>query len=319
MARKKGGETEGSHVTFQRAQSYEKEPGARSSLIFGRYAPLFIVGGCYLLCSLLLRLVLFGTFGLAASVPVLHLPFIIIIGIVNDCIALLYLLLPLSLLLLMIPDRFHDSRIRYIMTATGLWFSLFGLMYLCVVQFFFFQEFDARFNLVAVDYLIYPHEVFVNIWESYPVGKVLILVAGLSSAILYSLWPRLKRGCAAGPSIGRRFQILAIHSALMLAALLGFDTHSLDFSNKRVTNELSADGLSSLFQAFRTNQLDYTQYYHTGKEDMLQERLRRQLLTGGGEFTTKPGDLWLNRTFAGQKGWSWQNERRGRCGRILRL
>ena len=107
------------------------------------------------------------------------------------------------------------------MAATGLWFSLFGLMYLCVVQFFFFQEFDARFNLVAVDYLIYPHEVFVNIWESYPVGKVLILIAGLSSAILYGLWPRLKRNYAAGPSLGRRFQFIAIHSALMLVALLG--------------------------------------------------------------------------------------------------
>ena len=40
-------------------------------------------------------------------------------------------------------------------------------------DYFFFEEFRSRFNTVAVDYLIYPHEVFINIWDSYPVAWVL--------------------------------------------------------------------------------------------------------------------------------------------------
>ena len=300
MEQEKGGDAEELQTTSQRAGANGNDLDGQRNLLAKRYAPLFIIGGCYVVFSLLLRLVLFGIFGLPAAVPVLHLPLIILIGIVNDCTALIYLLLPLSLLFLLIPDRLYSSRAGRIMAAIGLWFLLFGLMYLCVAQFFFFQEFDARFNLVAVDYLIYPHEVFVNIWESYPVGKVLILVAVLSSAMLYALWPMVKKGFTVGSSFGRRFKFLAIHTALMLVALAGINTHTLDFSSNRVTNELTADGLSSLFQAFRTNQLDYTQYYRTGDQNMLTERLRQQLSAGNGEFTQKADDLWLNRTFAGQ-------------------
>ncbi len=300
MEREKGNASQELPRTLYRAPLGTNGLDGQRDLLFKRYAPLCIVGGCYVFFSLLLRLALFWAFGLPAAVPLLHLPLILLVGILNDCIELLYLLLPFSLFLLLLPDRLYNSRAGRIMAATGLWLSLFGLMYLCVAQFFFFQEFDARFNLVAVDYLIYPHEVFVNIWESYPVGKVLIMVAVVSSAMLYVLWPKVKKCFARGPSFGRRFIFLAIHTSLMLAALAGFNTHSLDFSSNRVTNELTADGLSSLFQAFRTNQLDYNQYYRTANQDMLTERLRQQLSSGDGQFTPKADDLWLNRTFAGQ-------------------
>lgn len=286
-------------TTSQRLENTIHQPqggSAREKGFFERYTPLLIIGGCYLFFSLLLRLVLFAAFGMPAGVAMLHLPLIVLFGLINDAVELLYLLLPLSFVLLL-PDRLYRSNLGRIATMAGLWLSFFGMLYLSAVQFYFFQEFDARFNLVAVDYLIYPHEVFVNIWESYPVGKVLIAAALLSTGILYALRPMMRKSFARGTSFGQRGRLLAAHTILMLVALAGFSTHSLDFSDNRVTNELTADGLSSLFQAFRTNQLDYTNYYRTGNEDQLAQRLAQQLSTDGGQLTASPDDLWLNRTF----------------------
>jgi len=68
------------------------------------------------------------------------------------------------------PERLFAWR-PYRAFFIALFTALIGvLIYLCFVEYFFFDEFDARFNTVAVDYLLYPHEVFVNIWESYPWG-----------------------------------------------------------------------------------------------------------------------------------------------------
>ena len=42
-----------------------------------------------------------------------------------------------------------------------------------ISEWFFFEEFTCRFNTVAIDYLLYTHEVFTNIWESYPVPAII--------------------------------------------------------------------------------------------------------------------------------------------------
>ncbi len=50
-----------------------------------------------------------------------------------------------------------------------------GLMvgiFLVFSEWYFFAEFESRFNTVAIDYLIYPHEVFTNLHESYPLPLI---------------------------------------------------------------------------------------------------------------------------------------------------
>lgn len=267
----------------------------------GRFTPLYVAGILYLLVSLLLRLVLFVAFGPPANVPLWQLPPVLGIGLINDLIELLYLFVPFSLYLLLMPQRIYNSLPGRIGTGAIMWLVLFGMLYLTSVQFFFFQEFDARFNLVAVDYLIYPHEVFVNIWQSYPVGRVLIFMAALSSLIMLFLWPFIRESMAVKTSFLQRFQITAIHLALMGAFIVGFTTHTLDFSGNRVTNEITANGLSSFFQAFRTNHIDYNRYYITGDQNQMSKRLITQLKAGGGSFN-REGDDWLTRSFAGTSG-----------------
>jgi hypothetical protein len=53
-----------------------------------------------------------------------------------------------------------------------------------LVQFFFFEEYDARYNHLALDYLAYPHEVLGNIFASYNVPLCAALAAIIGTTLM---------------------------------------------------------------------------------------------------------------------------------------
>jgi len=239
----------------------------------------------YLALSALLRLVLWARFGTASDVSILALPEVILLGAVNDTVEAVYLLAPLSLYLLLMPQRWMQWRVHGWLLGAGALLMIYGMLYLLAVEYFFFEEFDARFNLVAVNYLMYGHEVLINIRDSYPVTEVLVGNAFVSLVLLRLVWPHLReaRPVATVPAASRGL-MLAGHAGLAALMAWTFSTNTLAFSENRVTNELSANGVSSLFRALKTSKLDYMLYYRTGAPDRLFNRLVAELSKGGGRF-----------------------------------
>ena len=82
--------------------------------------------------------------------------------------------LPLVLYLALLPERWWQARWQRVALSASLAIILFGTLFVAAAEWFFFEEFDSRFNFVAVDYLLYPTEVVTNIWQSYPTGKILV-------------------------------------------------------------------------------------------------------------------------------------------------
>ena len=103
-----------------------------------------------------LRVWLWWHYGMAAGVEVSALPVILAGGLLNDAIVALYLFLPLAAYLAFLPDRWHASRVNRSILSAGSWLTVFALAFLAVAESYFFDEFNARFNLVAFDYLAYP-------------------------------------------------------------------------------------------------------------------------------------------------------------------
>ncbi|MFR4224365.1 MAG: hypothetical protein ACLT38_12660 [Akkermansia sp.] len=70
---------------------------------------------------------------------------------------------------------------------TSAWFFLFVLANLFedVAEAFFWNEFEASFNFIAVDYLVYTKEVIGNIYESYPIIPIL---GGIRAASVLAVW-----------------------------------------------------------------------------------------------------------------------------------
>ena len=144
--------------------------------------PALAFAALYLCVGMATRLLLWAQFGATAEVPAAHLPLLLLAGVVNDAVESLYLAAPLALYLLFLPDRWYRSRWNRTLLATGFVATIAGLTFLAVAEYFFFEEFDARFNLVAFDYLVYPAEVFIDIWEAYPVVPGLLGSLALAAA-----------------------------------------------------------------------------------------------------------------------------------------
>ena len=87
--------------------------------------------------------------------------------------------LPLVAYLALLPERWWQARWQKKALGAVLSAVLYGVLFVAAAEWFFFEEFDSRFNFVAVDYLLYPTEVVTNIWQSYPTGKILVALAAL--------------------------------------------------------------------------------------------------------------------------------------------
>jgi hypothetical protein len=147
-----------------------------------RFRPLIALGAAALLVGALLRFILWWQYGAADSVPGAELPSILARGLANDLVVSLYCFTPFVLYLALVPERWYRSRANRAIITAGSWATLFAMVFLAVVEDYFFQEFDARFNLVAFDYLAYPTEVVGDVWSEYPVIRTALVAALFASA-----------------------------------------------------------------------------------------------------------------------------------------
>ncbi|MGQ0619314.1 MAG: LTA synthase family protein [Panacagrimonas sp.] len=253
--------------------------------------PLCAMAAIYLLLSTMLRLGLWSTFGLQAGVAVLQLPAILALGLVNDAIEAVYLLIPLSIFLALAPIQRRPRTRR--LFAFGIWMMLVGMLFVAACEYFFFQEFDSRFNLVAVDYLIYPTEVIGDIRAEYPVGPLLAVFA-----LLGAVGARLLLACVPPgherrrPLRVTRLGLLTVHAGLIVAISALWTAESFSVFDNRVSNELTANGPARFVAAFRNNHIDYPAFYRSGESKPMFDRLAADLAPGGGQFLNlASGDL----------------------------
>jgi len=255
------------------------------SRVLGRFSPVLALGVLYLGLGLVVRLVLWVRFGAAAAVPASDLPLVLLAGTVNDAAESLYLLGPLVLYLFMVPDRWHRSRGNRILLTVCSLLTVAGLVYLAAAEVYFFEEFDARFNLVAFDYLIYPSEVFIDIWEAYPVVKVLLGTAALAVALTWLIRPLLLAGTEARSSVRQRLAPFTAFATALAAVIAWYPTDALSWSSNRVENEILQNGYSSFFRAVATSEIDYHAYYPSADSAHNLELLKTTLEADGGRFT----------------------------------
>jgi len=250
-----------------------------------RFSAVPALGIIYLCLGLVTRLVLWARFGVAADVPASDLPLLLLAGLANDAVESLYLLAPLALYLFLLPDRWYRTRINRTLLTVGYALTIVSLTFLAAAEVYFFDEFDARFNLVAFDYLLYPAEVFTDIWEAYPVVKVLLATVALAAALTWALRHRLLAGAGTTSSLGQRLAPFAVHATALLAAIAWYPTDALSWSSNRVENEILQNGYSSFFRAAETNEIDYHAYYASRDSTDNLSLLAGALATGGGRFT----------------------------------
>ena len=200
-----------------------------------------------------------------------------VLGFVFDLAAAAYFATPMVLWLALAPDRLARSWPFRALTIAWLALAFFLVLFTGVAEWLFWDEFGARFNFIAVDYLLYTHEVIANIWESYPTGKLLIVLAlaaaGIAAALTRRVW------AWAGAPAGWRAGLGAAAAQLLLVFALtaGLNGDAKNLSREDAANELAGNGIYEFFGALRRNELSYDRYYATIPLDEALQRVRAGL------------------------------------------
>lgn len=184
-------------------------------------------------------------------------------GLGYDLAAAAYALTPFVLWLALAPDRLARSWIYRAFSIAWFAVACFVILFTAAAEWLFWDEFGARFNFIAVDYLLYTQEVIANIWQSYPTGKLLIALALAAAAVAAFFARRIWRW--SGAASGWRFGLAAAAAQVALVVLLAAAVNS-DFKNRSTqdaANELAGNGVYEFFSALRRNELSFERYYAT--------------------------------------------------------
>lgn len=229
----------------------------------GRFSVLFSFIVWFLAVSLLVR----GIFFVWQYDEVSHNIFTIfgtlLTGLFFDTGTISFIAFPAIIYYTFFPNKWIGSWLDKIL----IWFFTSLTIFILVFTFFaeitFWDEFKTRFNFIAVDYLIYTHEVVANIEQSYPLP---LLIAGVLLITFLVLFVFYKQ-----KDFQNTFTQTAIFKERFIAFITGlvcclfFTTfitnNQAEWSENRYNAEISKSGIYSFFAAFRNNQMKYDAFY----------------------------------------------------------
>ena len=249
----------------------------------GRFRPLAWLAACFLSISALTRLALLVAAGSGVPAAPAAWLYAFGVGLGYDLLAFVYFAWPLVLLLWLLPAGWLLRRRGRLAVGALCLLLLFVLLFVAVAEWTFWDEFQARFNFIAVDYLVYTTEVIGNIRQSYPVGWILAAVAtlALGTFIATSRWRRVIHDSA---GFAARSVVAAAWLAASLLATGLVSGEMKDRSDNAYVNELAGNGIYQFFAAYRSASLDYPRYYRTVPIDEAWAQVRAQVATPDATF-----------------------------------
>jgi phosphoglycerol transferase MdoB-like AlkP superfamily enzyme len=184
-------------------------------------------------------------------------------GFVFDTAVATYFALPAVLYLLVVPQKWFNTLINKILVSVGFFLTILITMFAFFAEITFWQEFNVRFNFIAVDYLIYTYEVVNNINQSYPLPWLIsgmVLLTGIVIGIAVKVHAFRQTFRSDTPFRYRTgVTVVTVIVALLFTQFLS--NSFAEKSHNRYANELSKAGIFSFFAAYRNNELDYNHFY----------------------------------------------------------
>ena len=186
----------------------------------------------------------------------------LVLGCFMDVCVSVYALIPFVLYAAF--SRTYRACSSYLLISLYAVFN-FILLFDVLGEWLFWDEFSSRFNFIAVDYLIYTHEVIGNIKESYPIGLLITVITILSIGLAIVIH-RLHKKTQSLINLNKSMMFLAGYTCLIGLVFVSVDHSPQTFPNRYLT-EISRNGLFELFSAYRQNELSYDQFYPTLQQE----------------------------------------------------
>lgn len=217
----------------------------------------------YLTFQTLTRLVLSIYALIFKQISLTELPLIFIFGLVNDIISAIYFL-PVIFILVLLGNLVLS---RFKLIYKPLCYLLYcgfitSLIFIAAAEITFWDEFSTRFNFIAVDYLVYTHEIIGTIKESMPYIEIISFILIISIVATYVM---RKTIINAAYDINRKCCLVAaiILALISFTAFKFYNPEKLNFHSNRYAAELAKNGSYEIFSAYLNNSLDYNSFYPT--------------------------------------------------------
>lgn len=253
-------------------------------ILRARLAPVLCLLAIYLVLMTLSRLLLLFQARNVISHSLISLSHIFGYGLIHDLMAFSYLLIPVSLYLVLLPNRWARAAWHRWTSELALLMFTYATVFTVAAEWFFWEEFGTRFNFIAVDYLIYTHEVVGNIVESYPLPLILAAILAMSLPLVAACHRTWHNSWSYPSSFTARLIACLLLLLLPAASHLGSERFFPDFSRNKFETELAGNGPQSFMVAFNSNALDYSRFYATENRLAVFSRLQQLLAEPGATF-----------------------------------
>lgn len=213
---------------------------------------------------------------------------IFFIGLFYDVVVFSFFAIPVALFCWLMKDSWYQSKWNRMLL-----FTLFFIIVLILVvnvggEIIFWDEFNVRYNFIAVDYLVYTTEVLGNIWESYNIPLIATGVALLTVFILFVVRRKLTASQQTSMRFRKRTVFFLLFMLLPVAGYFLVNNSFKSISNNNYVNELSGNGIYEFGSAFWNNELDYNKFYATRNDTANFKILRNMLQAPNATFTNNP-------------------------------
>ena len=227
----------------------------------------------FIFLSFSLRLILSIQYFSEITISTIEIIKIFSIGLFFDCLTLCYFAILPSIYFILLPQKIFNHKKHQIFLAIIYFIFINIIIFSIFSEIVFFEEFNARFNFIAVDYLIYTTEVIANIVESYPMGLLSLIILIISSLIFYFSYRQIVQIKIV--NFKNRLKFFVIILAILLLEFFTIDVTKIDkFFDNNYNKELSQNGIYQLFSSYRNNQIDYDKFYIINDSTIAENRLR---------------------------------------------
>lgn len=255
------------------------------SLFKHRFGPLAVLAMILFSMSFVTRVTLLIISWPNLELTVLRLLGIFFIGLFYDIVVCSFFAIPVALYCWLMKDSWYQKKWQRIPL-----FILFFLISLILVvnvggEIIFWDEFNVRYNFIAVDYLVYTTEVLGNIWESYNIPLIAAAVVAATVLTVYLVRKKLLASQQVSMRFGKRTVFFLLFMLIPVAGYFLVNNRIKNSSSNNYVNELGGNGIYEFGSAFWNNEIDYDKFYATRNDTANFKILRNLLQAPNATFT----------------------------------
>ena len=249
-----------------------------------RFSPVFILYLFIISIAFITRVALLIKSAGNFDWDILNILGIFFIGLFYDTVMAGYFCIPLVFYIWLMPSKLYKLKNHRFILYGFFILTIFLLLFNIVAEWVFWDEFSTRYNFIAVDYLVYTTEVIGNIWESYPVVQIILIVLALTFLAFYLVKNKIKLTLNSQAHFGKRSVYALVFLAIPVLSWFLINNKGKNFSKNQYAVELAGNGIYDFGAAFWNNELDYEKFYATIDQKKAFEIVRDLLKEDSAQF-----------------------------------